>query len=312
MGDGTDDLSGMSAGMAISITAGQMRAAIAEGKKALRERAEGSEAVAAELRAEVDRFRSRRPAGVDLAALSEKVSLLSSRASAAEAEAERLRARAEKAEAEVERLAENCRMKDEDLVMRSAGFEARAREVDSLRARVAELRDGRRDAWCATLDALVETLGSVCRRSGTGELVDVLARLGAALPGVLLHGFGVKSDGVVQSAGDLAGLPLPPGEVVDVQVDHVSAGGERRLDLRPAGPGVDPEGQAHGHLPPLAAVRRPRLGVDRAEIASVANSQVWAEAWRAAQCLALCRAVVDRMPIFVERGQMSLFGVSCP
>lgn len=64
--------------------------------------------------------------------------------------------------------------------------------------RCAELYDA---AGVALADAPLVGLGSVCRRSGTADLVAVIQALGPL--GLQLHGYGVKSEGVLLSCGDL-------------------------------------------------------------------------------------------------------------
>lgn len=47
-------------------------------------------------------------------------------------------------------------------------------------------------------DEFLVGIGSVCRLQGTPEIVDVVGAIAEALPGVPLHGFGVKLDGLRQ------------------------------------------------------------------------------------------------------------------
>ena len=160
-------------------------------------------------------------------------------------------------------------------------------------------------------------LGSVCRRSGTRELVDLIERLTMEMPGVDFHGYGVKSDGVLESctrlrsidsaAGSMRGrkgweweIRLALGLAVDADFAEV-----KRAVLTRAN--VDPD-----HAAFIA------WKVGAGEEASVSNSHAWAEWWRLRQQINLAMAVRDadlaRAPAIgpCPRAEQAQLGLSLP
>jgi hypothetical protein len=161
------------------------------------------------------------------------------------------------------------------------------------------------DAGVRLRDQPLVGLGSVCRRSGSLELVELIARLAAALPGVRFHGFGVKDEGVLASLLLLAsidseawssrgrgleknirlGLGLP----IDAPWSAVIAADDQALDLDLVG---------------LIAWRSEHA------TGGLMNSQAFAERWRLRQLAKMCARLVEqttgRVDINTEP-QMDLF-----
>lgn len=132
-------------------------------------------------------------------------------------------------------------------------------------------------------------LGSVCRRNGTAELVAVLDGLARELPGVLFHGYGVKSEGVLQSC---AGLRSVDSDAWSARGRHAEGDLRRALGLS-----VDSPAEA---LAAVSADSLRSIDVELADFAvwkavhsrtGVQNSQAWAEFWRGRQLMALAARV---------------------
>jgi hypothetical protein len=132
-------------------------------------------------------------------------------------------------------------------------------------------------------------LGSVCRRSGTAELVGILDGLARELPGVLFHGYGVKSEGVLQSC---AGLRSVDSDAWSSRGRHAEGDLRRALGLP-----VDAPSEA---LAAISAESLNRIDADLTDFhawkmlhfrTGVQNSQEFAEYWRSRQLLALAARV---------------------
>lgn len=125
-------------------------------------------------------------------------------------------------------------------------------------------------------------LGSVCRRNGTAELVGVLDGLARELPDVRWHGYGVKSEGVLQSC---AGLRSVDSDAWSSRGRHAEGDLRRALGLPVDAPADE-----------VGAKALSRIDVGLADFhawkmedcpTSVQNSQEWAEFWRGRQLMAL-------------------------
>lgn len=129
-------------------------------------------------------------------------------------------------------------------------------------------------------------LGSVCRRSGTRELVDVLDGLARELPMVRWHGYGVKSEGALQSC---AGLRSVDSDAWSSRGRHAEGDLRRALGLP-----VDATSETLARVSPdvLAAAPIELADFHAWKMAEhptgVQNSQAWAEYWRSRQLMALC------------------------
>lgn len=121
-------------------------------------------------------------------------------------------------------------------------------------------------------------LGSVCRRSGTDEIEALIAELTRELPGLRLHGFGLKSEGALRSCAGLRSVD--------------SDAWSRR------GRGAEVDARAALGLPAKApaaamyAVSHDEIDIDMADFLAwrrqhapggANNSQAFAEYWRARQ-----------------------------
>lgn len=136
-------------------------------------------------------------------------------------------------------------------------------------------------------------LGSVCRRSGTLELVAVITAILRYRPGLRLHGFGVKSTGTLLSCLDLRS--------VDSEA-WSTRGRYTERDLR-AAVGLP----VNATWPELRAAMEARGGEvdldlldifewkrDHGEEARIQNSIEWAEQWRARQQMRIAAAAMGR------------------
>jgi len=152
-------------------------------------------------------------------------------------------------------------------------------------------------------------LGSVCRRSGTLELVAVIAAILRYRPGLRLHGFGVKSTGTLLSCLDLRS--------VDSEA-WSTRGRYTERDLR-AAVGLGPKArwpelraavEARGDAVDLDLLEIFEWKRDHGEEAAIQNSIEWAEQWRARQQMRIAAAAMDRafeLAREVMPGQRSLW-----
>lgn len=153
-------------------------------------------------------------------------------------------------------------------------------------------------------------LGSVCRRSGTADLVAVIQYILARLPGVKLHGYGVKSAGTLLSCLDLRsadseawsrrgrGIEVElraavglPAKATRAQLAEAMARLKATVDLD------------------LLDMYRHKLEMDARCGAGLANSIAWAEVWRARQQCRIAAASVRRgleVSLENEPGQLRL------
>lgn len=137
-------------------------------------------------------------------------------------------------------------------------------------------------------DCALVGLGSVCRRSGTNELEEVIRLLVAALgPDVRLHGFGVKDEGALASVTRLASIDSMAWSAAG---RHLEADLRRGLELP-----VDAPWEAV--LAALAGPAGDRLDLDLVDLAGwrdtrapggLANCQEFAERWRVRQLAKMC------------------------
>lgn len=136
-------------------------------------------------------------------------------------------------------------------------------------------------------------LGSVCRRSGTAELEQVIEYITARLPGVNLHGYGVKSEGAVLSCLRMRSLDSQAGSRRGrgAEVDLRAALG---LPAKTRWPELAAAMAARGDTVDLDLVELFEWKRDHGETASIANSIAWAEHWRARQQIALAVAAHEQ------------------
>lgn len=153
-------------------------------------------------------------------------------------------------------------------------------------------------AGVALASARLVGLGSVCRRSGTDELQALIAELASALPGVQLHGYGLKSDGAIMSCslirsldsdawsrrgrGAEADLRAALGLPVDAPADQLVAAA---AELRPGAPLE----RIDGDMADFLAWR-----LEHAP-GGANNSLAFAEYWRGRQQMALAVAAAQQM-----------------
>jgi hypothetical protein len=136
-------------------------------------------------------------------------------------------------------------------------------------------------------------LGSVCRRSGTLELVAVIAAILRYRPGLRLHGFGVKSTGTLLSCLDLRSVDSEAwstrGRYTErdlrsaVGLPPTAKWAELRAAMEDQGVAVDLD------LLDIYEWKR-----DHGEEAAIQNSIEWAEGWRARQQMRIAAAVMER------------------
>lgn len=139
-------------------------------------------------------------------------------------------------------------------------------------------------------------LGSVCRRSGTRELVQVFDVLRQRLPGVKWHGFGVKSDGAAQACAIARSFDSEAGlkraRYIEMEIRQ-SLGLPVAVGTREHGAGwrqVLEAVEAGGTI--AGDIGRGLFEWKRAagEEASMSDSLLWAELWRLRQQILLTRA----------------------
>jgi len=136
-------------------------------------------------------------------------------------------------------------------------------------------------------------LGSVCRRSGTLELVAVITAILRYRPGLRLHGFGVKSTGTLLSCLDLRSVDSEAwstrGRYAErdlraaVGLPVNATWSELRAAMEDRGDTVDLD------LLELYEWKR-----DNGEAARIQNSIEWAEGWRARQQMRIAAAAMGR------------------
>lgn len=168
------------------------------------------------------------------------------------------------------------------------------------------------DAGVRLRDQPLVGLGSVCRRSGSLELVRLLRELAAALPGVRLHGFGVKDEGVMASCLLLASIDS---EAWSDRGRGLEKNIRIGLGLRISAPWSEVRAaiETRGHeldldLVDLAAWR------DDFAPGGLMNSQAFAERWRVRQLARLCATIADAVdstrnpePLIYETHQIEMF-----
>lgn len=160
----------------------------------------------------------------------------------------------------------------------------------------------------AALDLL--GLGSVCRRSGTDELVSVIGYIVERLPGVKLHGYGVKSAGTLLSCLDLRSADSEAWS-------RRGRGIEVELRAAVGLPAKATRAQLAEHMQRLRDtvdldildMYEAKVGMDARCGAGMANSIEWAEVWRARQQCRIAAASVRRgLEVAMQRepGQLRL------
>jgi hypothetical protein len=153
-------------------------------------------------------------------------------------------------------------------------------------------------------------LGSVCRRSGTADLVAVIGYILARLPEVKLHGYGVKSAGTLLSCLDLRSADSEAwsrrGRGIEVELR--AAVGLLAKATRAELAAAMERMEATVDLD-LLDMYRAKLEMDARAGAGLANSIAWAEVWRARQQCRIAAASVRRgLEVSMERepGQLRL------
>ena len=136
-------------------------------------------------------------------------------------------------------------------------------------------------------------LGSVCRRSGTLELVAVITAILRYRPGLRLHGFGVKSTGTLLSCLDLRSVDSEAWSTRGryTERDLRAAVG---LPVNAAWPELRAAMEARGGEVDLDLLDIFEWKRDHGEEARIQNSIEWAEQWRARQQMRIAAAAMGR------------------
>ena len=142
-------------------------------------------------------------------------------------------------------------------------------------------------------------LGSVCRRSSTPELVAVICAALRAVPGINLHGFGVKGEGTLLSCLDLRS--------VDSDAWSIRGRGmEAELRAAVGLPAKAPRAELVAAMAAQAGtVDLEALGLfewmrDADLRSGLQNSLAWAEVWRARQQCRIATAAMQRAAQIAE------------
>lgn len=145
------------------------------------------------------------------------------------------------------------------------------------------------DTGVALADVPLVGLGSVCRRSNTRQISGVVGGIVSALPGIRLHGFGVKNEGVLRVLRCVASVDSM---AWSLRARWMEADVRRALDLDVRAPWSDVERRAANvELPPaLDEFVRTHRPVSDGGKRSAANDQAFAERWRERQLAAMGRA----------------------